>query len=70
MRNGLNHIDKLDFLQAYHTAHIESMSLANIKSSFAATGLAPYNPKRVLLKLYTQFKTLTLLWPNGHHVAR
>ena len=59
MRNGLNHIDKADFLEAYYTAHIQSISLANIQSSFAATGLVPYDPERVLLKLNTQFKTPT-----------
>ena len=59
MRNGVNHIDKEDFLTAYHITHIESMSLANIQSSFAAIGLTLYNPERVLSKLYTQFKTLT-----------
>ena len=59
MRNGLNHIDKADFLEAYYTAHIQSISLANIQSSFAATGLVPYDPERVLLKLNSQFKTPT-----------
>jgi DDE superfamily endonuclease len=29
VRNGLNHIDKYDFLQAYLVAHTESMSIAN-----------------------------------------
>jgi hypothetical protein len=59
MRNGVNHIDKQDFLTAYYAAHTETMSLANIQSSFAATGLVLYNPERVLSKLYTQLKTLT-----------
>ena len=59
MRNGLNHIDKADFLEAYYTAHIQSMGLANIQSSFTATGLVPYDPERVLSKLNTQFKTPT-----------
>ena len=67
MRNGVNHIDKEDFLTAYHTAHMESMSLANIQSSFAATGLAPYDPERVLSKLCTQFKTPTP--PSSSHVT-
>jgi hypothetical protein len=53
MRNGLNYINKADFLEAYYAAHIESISLANIQSSFVATGLVPYDPKRVLLKLNT-----------------
>jgi hypothetical protein len=52
-----NHIDNQDFLKAYYTARTETMSLVNIQSSFAATGLVPYDPERVLLKLHTQLKT-------------
>jgi hypothetical protein len=59
MRNRVNHIDKQDFLQAYYTAHTETMSLANIQSSFVATELIPYDPERVLSKLNTQFKIPT-----------
>ena len=47
IRNGLNHIDKADFLEVYYAVYIQSMSLANIQSSFAATGLVPYDPERV-----------------------
>lgn len=58
MRNGVNHIDKPDFLRAYYTARREAMSLlAHIQSSFAATGPVPFDPKRVLLKLHTQLNT-------------
>ena len=35
------------------------MNTANIHSSFAATGLVPYDPERVLSKLHTQLKTPT-----------
>jgi DDE superfamily endonuclease/helix-turn-helix, Psq domain/Tc5 transposase DNA-binding domain len=59
MRSGVNHIDKPDFLHAFHAARIEAITLANIQSSFAATGLVPYDPERVLLKLHTQLKTPT-----------
>jgi hypothetical protein len=59
MRNGVNHIDKPDFLQVFYAAHTEAMSLANIQSSFAATGLVPYDPERVVSKLHTQLKTPT-----------
>jgi DDE superfamily endonuclease len=57
MRNGVNHIDKQDFLQAYHDAHNKTMTFANIQSSFAATGVLPYDPDRVLIKLNTQLRT-------------
>ncbi len=60
MQNRVNHIDKQDFLRAYLATRTETISLANIHSSFVATGLVPYDPKRVLSKLHTQLKTLTL----------
>ena len=59
MRNGVNYIDKQDFLEAYLAAHKETMTSANIHSSFAAAGLVPYDPERVLSKLHTQLKTPT-----------
>jgi DDE superfamily endonuclease len=65
MRNRVNYIDKPDFLHAYHTTRIEAMTLANVQSSFAATGIVPFDPERVLSKLHTQFKTPTL--PSTSH---
>jgi hypothetical protein len=50
MRLSINHIDKIEFLQAYQDAH-QSLSKANICSGFAATGLVPYDPSRVLSQL-------------------
>jgi hypothetical protein len=58
MQNRVNYIDKPDYLQVYYTARIEAISLANVQSSFTATGLVLYNPERVLLKWHTQLKTL------------
>jgi DDE superfamily endonuclease len=59
MRNGVNHIDKQDFLVAYYAAHKETMNTANIYSSFAAAGLVPYNPDRVFEELNTRLKSPT-----------
>src|SRR5450432_2354198 len=59
MRNGVNHIDKQDFLEAYHNVRKETMHQSNIQVSFAATGLVPYDPERVLSKLNTQLRTPT-----------
>jgi hypothetical protein len=59
MRNGVNHIDKEDFLEAYYAAHLETMSPDNIHSSFAAAGIVPYDPERVFSGLHTQLKTPT-----------
>jgi hypothetical protein len=65
MRNGIIHIDKKDFFQAYLIAHTEIMNTANIYSSFAATEVVPYDPERVLVKLHSQLKTLTS--PSSTH---
>ena len=48
IRLGINHITKEEFLSIYLHAHREAMSSNNIKSSFEATGLVPYEPDRVL----------------------
>src|ERR1700722_5588139 len=48
MRVGLNHIDKPDFLTAYIPTRKEAMAIDIVRSRFAATGLVPYNPDRVL----------------------
>jgi hypothetical protein len=65
VRKGVTHIDKQDFLQAYFTARTEAATIANIQSGFAATGLVPHNPERVLSKLSTQLKTPTP--PSSSH---
>ena len=59
MRVGINHIDKLDFLKAYPTARIEAFKSETIKNSFAAAGLVPYGPDRVLSKLNIYLRTPT-----------
>ena len=58
-RLGSNHIDKFDFLEAYPQAHIEAFKHETIKNSFAASGLVPFRPERVLEKLHIQLKTPT-----------
>lgn len=67
MRCGFNHIDKLDFLAAYPSARAEAYKPANIQNSFAATGIVPYSPDRVLSKLNIQLKIPT---PSPLQVAR
>ena len=68
MGNGVNHIYKYDFLQAYLIARTESVSIANIHSGFVGTGLVPYDPERVLSK-QTQFKTPTPTPPSSSHAT-
>ena len=53
IRAGVYYIDKSNFLPAYLTARTESLTSNTICSRFAATGLVPYDPERVLSKLNT-----------------
>ena len=61
MRVGINHIDKLDFLEAYPLARIEAFKLETIKNSFGAAGLVPFSLERVISKLDIRLRTLTPL---------
>ena len=45
---GRNHIDKVDFLEAFKTARATALNSSNIRSGFTATGLVPFDPQRVL----------------------
>jgi hypothetical protein len=51
MRLGINHIDKAEFLGCLESARLKAYSLSNIHSSFAATGIVPFEPDRVLSTL-------------------
>ncbi len=57
MRLGVNHIDKEEFLSLYQQVRSACLHEKNIRSGFAATGLVPYNPDRVLSRLHVQFRT-------------
>ena len=46
---GINHIDKREFLPLYRQARQAALHQGNIQAGFAATGLVPYNPDRILL---------------------
>ena len=59
MRQGFNHIDKLDFLEAYPDARKQAFALDTIKNGFRATGLVPFNPDEVLGHFTIQLKTPT-----------
>ena len=56
---GINHIDKLDFLTAFSQAHKEAFKPETIQNAFAAAGLVPYDPNRVISKLDIQLRTPT-----------
>jgi hypothetical protein len=59
IRNGLNHINKADFLTAYTIARNKSISTNTVRNGFLATGLIPFDPEQVLLRLNTQLRTPT-----------
>jgi hypothetical protein len=56
-RLGKHHIDKFDFLGAYPRAYQSVFNEKNIQSSFAAAGIEPYDPDRVLSKLHVSLST-------------
>jgi hypothetical protein len=59
-RAGYNHIDILDVLADYPQACIEACQQHTIRNSFAAAGLVPFDPGRVLSKLNISFRAPTL----------
>ena len=56
----INHITKAEFLCAFYKAYLASIGEKNIHRGFAATGLMPYNPQRVISKLDVLLHTLSL----------
>ena len=57
IRLGINHVDKQEFLSMYKPARTQALSPNNIRSGFAATGLVPYDPNRVISQLHIQLRT-------------
>ena len=58
-RVGINHIDKLEFLDTYKQARPEVFTKNNILSSFGASGLHPFDPIRVLDRINAPLRTRT-----------
>jgi hypothetical protein len=56
IQSGIYSIDNEDFLYLYPGVRY-ALSTANIKSGFAAAGLIPLLPERVLKKLHIKLKT-------------
>jgi len=65
MAYGVNHIDKHEFLPLYKQARQLALSQNNIRAGFAATGLVPYSPDRVLSQLHAEYHTPPP--PHGHN---
>lgn len=56
---GINHITKEEFLSVYYAAHTQAITEKNIRSSFLAAGLVPFNPERILSTLSPSIRTLS-----------
>jgi hypothetical protein len=59
MRDGFNHVDKVDFLTAFPEARTAAYKPETIRNGFAATGLVPLDPDRVYQQLNIQVNTPT-----------
>ncbi|RJE17767.1 Pogo transposable element, partial [Aspergillus sclerotialis] len=70
MRVGINHIDKLEFLEAYPHARADAFKPETIRNSFAIAGLVPYDPDRVLSQLNIQLHTPTPPASRGSDSSR
>ena len=57
MSRGINHINKHEFLPLYRQARQAALHQNNIQAGFAATGLVPYSPDRILAQLHTEYQT-------------
>lgn len=58
IRNGVNSIDKEDFLKLIADTRIGAFKTFTIKNSFLATGLAPFDANKVLEKLNIHLDSL------------
>jgi hypothetical protein len=54
---SINYIDKQEFIPLYQQARYKALHKRNIRSGFAATGLVPFKPDRVLSVLHTSIQT-------------
>ena len=70
IRNGINHIDKLDFLEAYPSVRIEAFKAETIKNSFTAAGLVLFVPDQVISKLNIQLYIPTPPLSRGSESSR
>jgi len=59
MKLGVNYILKEEFLTAYLEAYKLSFITSNVRAGFAAIGLVPYEPNRVLSTLNLIIQTLS-----------
>ena len=61
MKNGINHITKLEFLLVIKAAIEATFTSSNIKGGFRGTGLVPLDPEVLISKLDIRLRTPTPL---------
>ena len=59
IRNGINHITKLEFLPTFRVAFNASITPSNIQGGFRGAGLLPLDPEAVISKLDVKLRMLT-----------
>jgi hypothetical protein len=59
IRCSITHISKTEFLSAFYAAFQATFTESNIRGGFKGTGLAPFDPEHVILKLDVQLRTPT-----------
>jgi hypothetical protein len=57
MGRSVNHIDKREFLPLVRQARQAALHQNNMQAGFAATGLLPHSPDRVLAHPHTTYQT-------------
>lgn len=59
----INHITKVEFFLAFHTAYRRSLTVENARSGFRGAGLVPFDPQAFISKLDVKLRTPTLVGP-------
>jgi hypothetical protein len=59
IRNGINHMTKIEFLPAFQQAYSKTIIKDNILGGFRGAGLVPHNPEVVISKLDVKLRTPT-----------
>ena len=59
IRNGINHMTKIEFLPAFQQAYSKTITKDNILGGFRGAGLVPHDPEVVISKLDIKLRTPT-----------
>jgi hypothetical protein len=65
----INHITKVEFFLAFIAAYKELITTENAQAGFRRTGLVPFDPQAVLLKLDMKLRTLIPSRPSTTNSA-